>query len=76
MRILLTTYADTNAELPIRLAFFWTTMYIADIFSAFIAIPIFKLDGVNGHEGWRVRPVPLMPPFIGELKARAVAVPP
>lgn len=38
-----------------RLALFWSVMYCADIFSAFIAIPIFKLGGVQGREGWRVR---------------------
>ncbi len=38
---------------PIRLAFFWISNYVADIVSAFLATGILKMRGLGGHEGWR-----------------------
>jgi len=38
---------------PIRLAFFWVSNYVADIVSAFMATGILKMRGIGGHEGWR-----------------------
>ena len=38
---------------PIRLAFFWVSNYIANLVSAFLAVGILRLRGVGGQAGWR-----------------------
>lgn len=38
---------------PIRLAFFWISNYVADMISAFLAAGILRLRGVHGKAGWR-----------------------
>lgn len=43
----------TISLVPIRLAFFWISNYVADIISAFLATGILHLRGVHGKEGWR-----------------------
>jgi len=51
--ILYLSYFYTKTELPIRLAFFWVSNYLADIVSAFLATGILRLRGVGGRAGWR-----------------------
>ncbi|KAJ3857261.1 major facilitator superfamily domain-containing protein [Lentinula lateritia] len=51
--VLYLSYFYTKTELPIRLAFFWVSNYIAVIVSAFLATGILKLDGFRGRAGWR-----------------------
>ena len=38
---------------PLRLAFFWVSNYMADMISAFLAAGILRLGGHNGKAGWR-----------------------
>ncbi|KAF8807922.1 MFS general substrate transporter [Phlegmacium glaucopus] len=51
--VLYLSYFYTKSELPMRLAFFWVSNYIADIVSAFLATGILRLRGVAGKPGWR-----------------------
>ncbi|KAF9566927.1 MFS general substrate transporter [Agrocybe pediades] len=51
--VLYLSYFYTGPELPLRLAFFWLSNYLADIVAAFLATGILQLRGVNGKEGWR-----------------------
>ncbi|KAK7465323.1 hypothetical protein VKT23_005302 [Stygiomarasmius scandens] len=51
--VLYLSYFYTKAELPIRLAFFWVSNYVAHIVSAFLAAGILKLRGVGGQSGWQ-----------------------
>ncbi|KAL0575234.1 hypothetical protein V5O48_006725 [Marasmius crinis-equi] len=51
--VLYLSYFYTKSELPIRLAFFWVSNYLADIISAFLATAILKMRGVGGLSGWR-----------------------
>ncbi|KXN90092.1 putative T-complex protein 1 subunit eta [Leucoagaricus sp. SymC.cos] len=51
--VLYLSYFYTGRELPIRLAFFWISNYLADIISAFLATGILRMGGVGGHAGWR-----------------------
>ncbi|CCM03641.1 uncharacterized protein FIBRA_05785 [Fibroporia radiculosa] len=51
--ILYLSYYYTRTELPIRLAWFWVSNYLASILGAFFATGILQLDGVNGKAGWR-----------------------
>lgn len=51
--ILWLTYFYPKGELPLRLAFFWTSNYVVKIVSPFLAIGILKLRGHNGHAGWQ-----------------------
>ncbi|GAA6038191.1 hypothetical protein JCM8097_005786 [Rhodosporidiobolus ruineniae] len=48
----LTYYYDKHA-LPIRLAFFYTINYIANLITAFLAVGLLKMRGVGGYAGWR-----------------------
>lgn len=50
---LLRNYLTEITTVPIRLAFFWVSNYITDMFSAFLATGILRLRGVNGKSGWR-----------------------
>lgn len=36
-----------------RMAFFWVSNYLADLVSAFLAVGILRMRGINGHAGWR-----------------------
>lgn len=38
---------------PMRLAFFWVSNYLAEIVGAFMATGILQLRGVHGKSGWR-----------------------
>ncbi|KAI0937175.1 hypothetical protein AcV5_005134 [Taiwanofungus camphoratus] len=51
--ILYLSYFYTRTELPIRLAWFWVSNYMATIIGAFMATGILRLDGTNGKAGWR-----------------------
>ncbi|KAF8628256.1 hypothetical protein AX15_004030 [Amanita polypyramis BW_CC] len=51
--VLYLSYFYTRTELPIRLAVFWVSNYIAEIVSAFLALGILRLDGLNGKAGWK-----------------------
>lgn len=42
-----------KTELPIRLAFFWSSIGVSNIVSSFLAFGILRMRGVLGHEGWR-----------------------
>ena len=39
--------------MPIRLAWFWVSNYLAEISGAFIATGLLQLRGVGGKAGWR-----------------------
>ena len=43
----------STRTVPLRLAWFWVSNYVADIVGAFIATGLLRLRGVNGREGWR-----------------------
>ncbi|GAA5983611.1 hypothetical protein JCM11641_007299 [Rhodosporidiobolus odoratus] len=45
-------YYDKNS-LPIRLAFFWSINYIADLVTSFLAVGLLKMRGIGGYAGWR-----------------------
>ncbi|KAJ2927697.1 hypothetical protein H1R20_g9392, partial [Candolleomyces eurysporus] len=51
--VLYLSYFYTKRELPIRMAYFWLSNYIADIVSAFLGTGILRMRGVGGKEGWR-----------------------
>ncbi len=39
--------------MPIRLAWFWVSNYVASIVGAFLATGLLRLRGVRGVAGWR-----------------------
>ncbi|KAI0684763.1 major facilitator superfamily domain-containing protein [Cytidiella melzeri] len=51
--VLYLSYYYTTSELPIRLAWFWVSNYVASVAGAFMATGLLKLRGVNGKAGWR-----------------------
>ncbi|KAF6754358.1 major facilitator superfamily domain-containing protein [Ephemerocybe angulata] len=51
--VLYLSYFYTKRELPIRMAYFWLSNYVADIVSAFLGAGILKMRGVGGRAGWR-----------------------
>ncbi|KAI0073949.1 MFS general substrate transporter [Panus rudis PR-1116 ss-1] len=51
--ILYLSYFYTKNELPLRLAWFWVSNYVAELVGAFLATGILRLRGVGGHAGWR-----------------------
>lgn len=51
--ILWLSYFYTASELTIRLSFFWSAMYSAQIFNYLIAYGILHMSGVCGHHGWQ-----------------------
>ncbi|KAI0756305.1 MFS general substrate transporter [Daedaleopsis nitida] len=51
--ILYLSYFYTKTELPLRLAWFWVSNYVAEIVGAFIATGLLRLRGVGGRAGWR-----------------------
>ncbi|KAI0699336.1 MFS general substrate transporter [Cerioporus squamosus] len=51
--VLYLSYFYTQSELPLRLAWFWASNYVAEIVSALTASAILRLRGVGGQAGWR-----------------------
>ncbi|MCJ1311352.1 hypothetical protein MMC25_005023 [Agyrium rufum] len=51
--VLYLSYFYKNKELPVRLAFFWTSLISTNIVSSFLAYGILHLRGHNGWAGWR-----------------------
>ncbi|GJE86200.1 MFS general substrate transporter [Phanerochaete sordida] len=51
--VLYMSYFYTTKELPIRLAWFWVSNYLASIAAAFMATGLLKLRGLHGKAGWR-----------------------
>ncbi|EMD42289.1 hypothetical protein CERSUDRAFT_90901 [Gelatoporia subvermispora B] len=51
--ILYLSYFYTKTELPIRLAWFWVSNYMATLIGAFFATGILQLRTVTGRAGWR-----------------------
>ncbi|KAI0756304.1 MFS general substrate transporter [Daedaleopsis nitida] len=51
--VLYLSYFYTKSELPLRLAWFWASNYVAEIVSALTASVILRLRGVGGYAGWR-----------------------
>ncbi|KAK9451835.1 major facilitator superfamily domain-containing protein [Limtongia smithiae] len=47
------SYFYKSAELPVRLAYFWSAMIVAEIIAAFMGYGILHMRGVLGYEGWR-----------------------
>ena len=47
------SYFYKHHELTIRLGFFWSGMFIADILAAIIAFGLLHMRGVEGRSGWR-----------------------
>ncbi|KAF9269847.1 major facilitator superfamily transporter [Marasmius fiardii PR-910] len=50
--ILFATYFYTSKELSVRLAAFWSTLNVARVISALLAVGILKMRGIRGHPGW------------------------
>ncbi|KAI0135881.1 MFS general substrate transporter [Daldinia grandis] len=51
--VLYLSYFYKHHELTIRLGFFWSGMFIADILAAIIAFGLLHMRGVEGRSGWR-----------------------
>ncbi|EKM48229.1 uncharacterized protein PHACADRAFT_109252, partial [Phanerochaete carnosa HHB-10118-sp] len=51
--VLYLSYFYTTKELPIRLAWFWVSNYLASIAGAFMATGLLKLGSAGGKAGWR-----------------------
>lgn len=51
--VLYLSYFYKNKELPIRLAFFWTSLILTNIVASFLAYGILHLRGRNGFAGWQ-----------------------
>ncbi|KAI0835217.1 MFS general substrate transporter [Hypoxylon sp. FL0890] len=51
--VLYLSYFYKHHELTIRLGFFWTGMFLADIVAAIVAFGLLHMRGVEGRSGWR-----------------------
>ncbi|MCJ1460647.1 hypothetical protein MMC28_011029, partial [Mycoblastus sanguinarius] len=51
--VLYLSYFYKNSELPVRLAYFWTSLITTNIIASFLAYGILHLRGHNGMAGWR-----------------------
>ena len=51
--ILYLSYFYSTAELPIRIAIFYTINPFADLVTAFLSVGMLKMRGVQGYAGWR-----------------------
>ncbi|KAL7625869.1 hypothetical protein AAE478_005092 [Parahypoxylon ruwenzoriense] len=50
--VLYLSYFYKHHELTIRLGFFWTGMFLADIVAAVVAFGLLHMRGVEGRSGW------------------------
>ncbi|KAJ3044419.1 hypothetical protein HDV00_002311 [Rhizophlyctis rosea] len=51
--VLYLTYFYKKNELPIRLSWFWTSLTITNVVSAFLAFGLLRLRGTLGWHGWQ-----------------------
>ncbi|ODQ58551.1 hypothetical protein WICANDRAFT_34521 [Wickerhamomyces anomalus NRRL Y-366-8] len=51
--VLWLSYFFTSSELSTRLAYFWTSLSLCDIFTALLAFALLRMRGVSGLAGWR-----------------------
>lgn len=51
--VLYLSYFYKGKELPVRLAFFWSSFIMTNIVSAFLAYGILHMRGISGWAGWR-----------------------
>jgi len=51
--ILYLSYFYTTKELPLRLAWFWVSNYMATLIGAFLATGILRLRNATGQPGWK-----------------------
>ncbi|KAI1814933.1 permease of the major facilitator superfamily [Poronia punctata] len=51
--VLYLSYFYKHHELTIRLSFFWSGMFVADIVASIVAFGLLHLRGVDGYPGWR-----------------------
>lgn len=51
--VLYLSYFYKHHELTLRLGFFWTGMFIADILAAILAFGLLHMRNVHGYAGWR-----------------------
>ncbi|KAI0143158.1 major facilitator superfamily domain-containing protein [Xylariaceae sp. FL1272] len=51
--VLYLSYFYKHHELTLRLSFFWTGMFMADIVASIVAFGLLHLRGVGGYAGWR-----------------------
>ncbi|KAG8750415.1 hypothetical protein FRC12_012891 [Ceratobasidium sp. 428] len=51
--VLFLSYFYKGVELPVRLAFFWVALTVADVFGALLGYGILQMRGIHGWEGWR-----------------------
>ncbi|KAJ3505200.1 hypothetical protein NLJ89_g7542 [Agrocybe chaxingu] len=51
--ILYLSYFYTKFELPFRLAIFWMSMNVCNIFGSFLAVGVLRMRGLHGKSGWR-----------------------
>ncbi|PTB70152.1 MFS general substrate transporter [Trichoderma citrinoviride] len=51
--VLWLSYFYTSRELPVRLAYFWTSLSVTGIVTSLLAFALLHLRGVHGWAGWR-----------------------
>lgn len=51
--VLWLSYFYKRKELPIRLAYFWTSLSVCQILTSLLAFGILRMRGVHGMAGWR-----------------------
>lgn len=47
------SYFYKSKELPMRLAWFWTTLSLVKIFTSIAAFGLLRMRGIHGYAGWR-----------------------
>lgn len=51
--VLWMSYFYTSKELPLRLAYFWTSLSLTTIFTSILAFGILRMRGIGGWAGWQ-----------------------
>lgn len=51
--VLWMSYFYTSKELPLRLAYFWTSLSLTSIFTSLLAFGILRMRGIGGWAGWQ-----------------------